>query len=566
LIGSVEAIANTPAYRGLAVAVFENLELADYGNRIPFLTFEISADEETPTIGAILADASNALIASDAGQEIVGYAAYGQSVRLAIEPLIESYAVKLFDDGSQLRPPNGSALSVSEDDWGNSPNNDQVARIQRDQLPTRTLPGSLRLGFYDPARDFQTGEARASAGEQQASELKRELPAAISASDAKSLVQQMLATEWARRDRLTLRLPPRYLGLEPGNRLEILLNSGRWCVEKCTIDGLVVVAELLHAGAPTSVILADSGRITANPDTAAGVLSVALINVGGVLQQSSTDPTLLLAASAPNPGWKRRSVQVTIPGQTVVTQSAGRKSVLGRALTILAPGEPYLIDTINSVDIELIDASQWLTSCDDDALSAGTNLAVVGSELIQFGQASPLAQGHFRLSRLLRGRGGTEWARSNHTADDVFCVIEPGTVQPLALPASSIGALVTASAQGGPSASMLVSVDPLRPPSPVNLAAAIQSTGDLAVNWTRRSRAGFVWNDEVDAPLGERIEQYRVTITSSADAAEFLADQPSLSVPAADLAGFGAGPVTIEVRQVGDLAVSRPVQIGITLP
>src|SRR5438067_4241354 len=81
LIGSIEAIANTPAYRGLALAVFENLELADFGNRIPFLTFEISADEERPSIGAILNDASNGLVASIAGQEIAGYAAYGQSLR-----------------------------------------------------------------------------------------------------------------------------------------------------------------------------------------------------------------------------------------------------------------------------------------------------------------------------------------------------------------------------------------------------------------------------------------------------------------------------------------------------
>ena len=39
LIASLEGPDETPAYRGLALAVFENLELAEYGNRIPFLTF-----------------------------------------------------------------------------------------------------------------------------------------------------------------------------------------------------------------------------------------------------------------------------------------------------------------------------------------------------------------------------------------------------------------------------------------------------------------------------------------------------------------------------------------------
>ena len=41
LIGSAEPAGQCPAYRGLAYAVFEDLQLVDYGNRIPSLTFEI---------------------------------------------------------------------------------------------------------------------------------------------------------------------------------------------------------------------------------------------------------------------------------------------------------------------------------------------------------------------------------------------------------------------------------------------------------------------------------------------------------------------------------------------
>ena len=58
LIGSIEGIARTPAYRGLALAVFEDLQRAEFGTRIPFLTFEVEEDAETPTLGSILADFS----------------------------------------------------------------------------------------------------------------------------------------------------------------------------------------------------------------------------------------------------------------------------------------------------------------------------------------------------------------------------------------------------------------------------------------------------------------------------------------------------------------------------
>ncbi|MBM3929298.1 MAG: hypothetical protein FJ335_12715, partial [Sphingomonadales bacterium] len=39
LIASAQGVGRTPAFRGLAYAVFEDLALADFGNRIPSLTF-----------------------------------------------------------------------------------------------------------------------------------------------------------------------------------------------------------------------------------------------------------------------------------------------------------------------------------------------------------------------------------------------------------------------------------------------------------------------------------------------------------------------------------------------
>jgi hypothetical protein len=102
----------------------------------------------------------------------------------------------------------------------------------------------LRIGYYDPARDFQAGEARASASEEGGSEERLELPAVVSASDAKSLVHQMLARRWVRRDKLTLRLPPALLDLEPGEEVDLALGPETWTVQTCTLDAFVVIAEL----------------------------------------------------------------------------------------------------------------------------------------------------------------------------------------------------------------------------------------------------------------------------------------------------------------------------------
>jgi len=86
------------------------------------------------------------------------------------------------------------------------------------------------------------------------------------------------------------------------------------------------------------------------------------------------------------------------------------------------------------------------------------------------------------------------------------------------------------------------------------------------LSWTRRSRAGFAWLDEIDAPVGESREQYRVTITATAASLELTVEEPRVTVAASDLATLGRGPTSVEVRQLGDWAASRPTQLTIDLP
>jgi hypothetical protein len=495
----------------------------------------------------------------------VGYAAYGASIRAAVEPLVSCFDVQLFDDGSRLRSPVDSAIAISTDEFGNSADNQQAPRIEREQLPASALPATLRLSYYDPGRDYQGGEARASAGEQSGNEVQQELAAVLAADDAKALVNGMLAREWAARDRLTIRLPPNRIAIEPGASVELPLSPAWWTVDKCTIDSFVAVLELQPSWNPSASMLADGGRSVGETDVVETDITLALFDIAAMPGFVPDEPTVMLAATSSSAGWKRRAVSITFGGSAITVETAQRKSTFGRAETAPGDGAPYLIDCLNTVDVALVDPSQWLTSCDDDALAAGANLAVLGSELIQFGAAEPLEGGRFRLSRLLRGRGGSEWATAVHVAGEPFCLIATDSVRAAGLPAWAIGSTV-----GGADAS--VSADPIvfagesvRPLTPVFLSAQVASDGSLELNWIRRSRTGWAWIDEVDVPLSESREQYRVTITGTAGTIEVLADAPALTLDAADLAPIGTGAATVEVRQLGDFAASRPAQVTITL-
>jgi hypothetical protein len=424
----------------------------------------------------------------------------------------------------------------------------------------------LRLTYYDPDRDYQTGEARAVAREQSTNEGRIELPAVLSAGDAKSLVQQMLARQWSARDRLILRLPPSRIGVEPGSIVEPGTRPAAWRVEQCTIDGFVAVIELRPSWRPQPQLAADPGRIVENPDVPDAPLSLALIDVPNVAGSALNTPTVLVAASSPSPGWSARPLTISVSGQTIVTQTATAKSVLGRTTSVLVSAGPFLIDHASSIDVELIDPSQWLTSCDDGALADGVNLAAIGKELVQFGRATPLGDGRFRLGHLLRGRGGTEWASALHEIGEAFCLLDNASLRAVSIPAWARGSIVSVADRDGSTASLEFMAECVRPLSPVDLSASVDQSGNLSLRWTRRSRSGFSWIDEVDAPIGESREQYSITITGVASTLQLTATEPILEIPAADLAALGPGPAVIGIQQVGDWAASRPIQTSIELP
>ena len=107
-----------------------------------------------------------------------------------------------------------------------------------------SLPAVVRISYYDPARDFQSGEARASALEQSGREERIEVAAVLAADDAKALAHEIIARRWSKREMVTLRLPPAFLDMEPGEEIQLPLSPQNWTVEKCTIDAFVVIAEL----------------------------------------------------------------------------------------------------------------------------------------------------------------------------------------------------------------------------------------------------------------------------------------------------------------------------------
>jgi hypothetical protein len=220
--------------------------------------------------------------------------------------------------------------------------------------------------------------------------------------------------------------------------------------------------------------------------------------------------------------------------------------------------------------VELLNEAMWLENRDDSALASGANFAALGDELVQFGIAEPIGGRRFRLSHLLRGRRGTEWAAGLHSAGESFVLIEPESLASIEAPLGSLGSEARLIATGlgdaeGVAAARTVGGEALRPPSPVHLRAERQANGDLALSWVRRSRDGWVWLSGSDTPLGEESESYRLTLAGDGFERTATVPAPFYLYTAAEQAADGAaGAVSAEIVQLGTSAPSRPGRLIIS--
>jgi hypothetical protein len=64
-----------------------------------------------------------------------------------------------------------------------------------------------------------------------------------------------------------------------------------------------------------------------------------------------------------------------------------------------------------------------LQSVTEIAVLNGANVCVIGDEVLQFQTATLIGDNQYRLSRLLRGRLGTEWAIAGHVAGERFIML-----------------------------------------------------------------------------------------------------------------------------------------------
>ncbi len=578
LIASAEGAGNTPAYRDLAYAVFQDMALASYGNRIPSLSFEVFADAGDIALEQIITDLSGRGATASCPTRFGGYAASGDSVRGAIESLITAVPVRVIDDGTTLalveKVSAIQALGVAA--LGARVDRSPTPKVLVSRRSASVVPQTLVLAYYDAARDYQQGMQRARREGGARKDDRIDLPVSFTPTAAKAIVEMHLSTLWAERATARVQLPWRYLGIRPGDNLVVPGSADVWRVSALLFNKMVLVVDLVRTVQALPVTLpADAGRNRAQVDLPAGPTTVVALDLPLLSDGVATAPVIMVAAAGVSPGWRMAALSQSLDGG-ISWQGVGQTrpaAIIGAALNVLPAASSALIDMANTVDVQLLNADMPLSDASDDLLLAGANIMVLGGELLQFGHALPLGGGTYRLSRLWRGRRGTEDRIGSHVAGDRFVLIDSHVLAPLSLPLGVAQLRVTAQGVGDlgalPESDLLSPGFALRPPSPVVLTANPQPNNDRLITWIRRSRDGWRWVDGVDAPLVEQQELYAVTVMPSVGAARTAqVVTPQWVYPAAQQAAdkaTGATAATISVVQIGTQQNSLATTLTIPL-
>jgi hypothetical protein len=458
-----------------------------------------------------------------------GYTITRQSpARACIEQLQSAY---FFDgvesDGKAKFVNRGgtSAVTIPTEDiaayqaYGEIPDDIVITRAQEVELPKE-----VNVTYIAKSADYQTGAQQSRRLVGAAGQVTTvELPIVLTDDKARQISEISMYNAWTSRTAYEFSTNLKYIKYEPtdivtiGNKTIRLLEKEeqqgiiKW---KGQAEEIEVYSQAV-TGVTTSYI---PQTITETVATDLMLLDIPM------LRDSDDDAGFYATATGYRSGWngavlfKSNDDGASYTEVLSLTNGAG----IGSATTVLGDffgGNTF--DEANTVTVSLL-AGATLSSATELAVLNGGNAALIGDEIIQYKTATLNGDGSYTISGLLRGRRGTEWAMSTHIAGDRFVALSSSTLRRVPATTAEIGlqrvykgVSIGSSLSDTTAQTFTNAAEGLECYSPVQLGGGRDASGNITINWVRRTRIGGEWRDLVDVPLGESTESYEVEIWNS---------------------------------------------------
>jgi hypothetical protein len=581
IMEAVEGAGNVPGYRGSAYVVFDTLQLADFGNRIPNLTFEVMG-EWSATTGTVLAELAErsglgpyintrALTDNVRGLSDVS----SGSAQDAANALLGMYDVDISEIGDKLyflpkdrtplcRVPSRYLGAFTE---GGEPPPQRIAVLANEI----DMPNAVEVVHRDPDRDYlaNTQRARRTTKKSQGNiSVRSEI--VMPASQARFIAEDKLRRAWATRKSFNFTLPINYQQLVAGdsvviedrfgNEFSVRILNIRKSGLTLEIEGVALYARFQRFREATSV------PVRSIVSVGSSAVEYALLDLPP-LRDTDNASGIYIAAGAFYQTWRGASLLASNDGGASYEQVATfpGNAIIGELTTAMAVGPTLYFDT-QTFDVQLVSPNFQLESATLAQLLNGANALAINGEIVQFQTATLVGNATYQLSGILRGRRGTEHRVAAHPIGTEVVLLTGGAIGriPIDLPEVGVVRQFKAVPSGIDPADITgedftYNANVLRPFSPVHVRARRDpTTGDWNATWIRRTRINGGWTDGVDVPLGENTEAYEVDILDGTTVKRTVTGltSPSLTYTSAEqTSDFGSPQTTLKIAvyQMSDL-------------
>lgn len=428
------------------------------------------------------------------------------TARAAIEILASVYFFHLVEADGKLKfiPSDigDTGLIINQSEFVDN-SDKKIYQINKEQ--TINMPASVDILFLDKLQNYKQGFEVAkmtySAGKEN---ITINLPMVFSSNSVKQIAKKILYNRWQNSLSFSFSLSTKYSYLEPGDIITLNINNNYYKIiiyEICYagfVNILKIDAHSLNASIyndfPSEVNIPNIEVIKNNQQIIIYVIELSnSINhsVFIAIASLSMNDNFLPIYGSKNQGNSYEFLANIKPN-----------NIIGTAINALNKAYMQVIDYYSILEIILI--SGELESIDD--FTFGDNLALIGSEIIQFTKAILVKDHHYQLSGIIRGCFGTEIFINYHVDGEKFILLNNDLIE---IPASLNE--MTKYKIADQEIDHIYTGSNIKSHAVVNIRVVKNPEGDLLISWCRKSRLNYNnWDNEV--PLLEIAEKYEVDI------------------------------------------------------
>ncbi len=511
---------------------------------------------------------------------VTGYAVTeAMSARDAITPLATAYFFDAVESDGAIRfVMRGRAVAQSAGSGDLVLGGDDTAGFSLVRAQESDLPQVSRIAYMDGDQDYRQASVQAQRLTGQSNRVaSSSLPLVMDQGQAMGIGQTLLQDAWVMRESAKFTLPPSRLALDPADemmltaggrahrlRLTQIEDNAARAIEAVATDPSLYDAYAGPARAPALVqTVAQPGRIL-----------LFFLDLPWLADGQNTAAPFIGAYANPWPG-AVAVMRSASDSDYALDTTLPRPCGFGVTTSDFYSAAPWRWDDANTLCVRLVNGV--LSSVADAALLGGVNALAVqnpdgGWEVVQFATATLTGPGQYTLTRLRRGRRGSEMQMRDPVPAGARVVVldsalaQPGLTQsqarlafnyrwgPESKPVSDIS--WQGSAQRFEAAGLI-------PFAPCHVGFDWTAAGDLAISWLRRDRAPAASHIMAAAtPMSEAFEAYDLEITDGTHAVRTFSGVPQHSQiysAAQQAADFPAGlpnPLIVNVYQLS-AAVGR---------